>query len=120
MKFFKTLKSVFAKSVTYVKSSVTYVKSLFTKKTAVGVGLMAVTGLAVASTDGAEFQSTYTMIKGWTTGYLGRAIAIASVLMGAGIGMAKSTIMPAAMGIAFALALTVGPSVVDGMMTAII
>lgn len=73
-----------------------------------------------AGTTGPEFLAFYTMIMDWVTGYLGRAIAIGAFLIGALTGFVKSTVMPALIGFAFALLFTVGPSVINNMLSATI
>lgn len=77
-------------------------------------------GVVTAGTTGVEFQSFFQLMLDWTTGYLGKAIALAAFLFGAGIGMAKQNVVPAIIGIAFAIVFTVGPNVINGMMTAIV
>ena len=75
---------------------------------------------ATAGTTGTEFQGLHTMLTGWANGYLGKALAIAAFLFGAGYGVAKQTIVPAILGIVFALVFAIGPGVIDGMLTATI
>lgn len=82
---------------------------------------LAIVGVAAqAGTTGAEFQSFYNLMNNWTSGFLGKGIAIAAFLIGAGMGVAKQTILPAVLGILFAIVFTVGPNVINGMMTAVI
>lgn len=90
-------------------------RSLFT-----GLALMAAATLATAGTTGAEFGNLYNLLLGWTEGFLGKALAFAAFLFGAGFGVAKQTIVPAVMGIVFALVFAVGPGVIQGMMTAVV
>lgn len=87
--------------------------------TALVVGLAGVQ-MAQAGTTGSEFYAFYNMMIAWTGGYLGKGIALAAFLLGAGMGVAKSTILPAIIGLVFAVVFTVGPSVITGMMTATI
>ena len=58
---------------------------------------------AFAGTTGSEFTGLYNLVKGWSEGYLGRTLAIAAFLVGAIVGFAKSTAMPALVGIIFAV-----------------
>ena len=81
---------------------------------------LGVTTAAQAGNTGVEFQALYQMVFDWTTGYLGKAIAIGAFLVGAFVGFAKSTIMPALVGIGFALLFTIGPTIITNMMTATI
>lgn len=77
-------------------------------------------GSALAGSTGNEFAAMYNMLLGWATGYLGKAMAIAAFLFGAGFGVAKQTILPAVLGIVFALVFAVGPGIINGMLTALI
>lgn len=85
-----------------------------------GTLLAATITSAHAGTTGAEFLNLFNMISGWATGYLGKALAIGAFLVGAIVGFAKSTAMPALIGIVFAILFSVGPGVITGMMTATI
>ena len=49
---------------------------------------------AFAGTTGAEIQTLYTTLLNWVTGYLGKAIAVVAFILGAGIGMARSSLIP--------------------------
>ncbi len=96
------------------------IKNPAVRKSALLVGLMALAGAASASTEGTEFQDLYDMLVGWSEGYLGKALAIAAFLTGAIVGFAKSTAMPALVGVVFAVVFSIGPGVISGMMTAVI
>jgi conjugal transfer pilus assembly protein TraA len=91
------------------------------KSNLVKVGMaMAIFAMAVgvnAGTTGVEFQALFTLIDGWVSGYLGKALALGAFLIGAMVGMAKSTVMPALVGLGFAIVFSVGPGVITGMMT---
>lgn len=86
----------------------------------VGVVLLLAAGSASAGTTGAEFQSMYTTLLNWVTGYLGKSIAIAAFILGAGIGIARSSPIPALVGVVFALFMIYVPTIIDGIMTAVI
>ena len=73
---------------------------------------------AFAGTTGTEFQSMYTTLLNWATGYLGRAIAIAAFILGAGIGVARSSPIPALVGVVFALFMVYVPTIIDSIITA--
>lgn len=75
---------------------------------------------AFAGTSGTEFQGLYNLIKGWSEGYLGRTLAVAAFLVGAIVGFAKSTAMPALIGIIFAVLFAIGPGIIDGIASALI
>lgn len=86
----------------------------------IGVLMLAVLvpSLVHAATTGAQFQTMYTELFGWAQGYLGKTIAIAAFLIGAGIGAARSNPIPAIGGLVFALFMAFGPTVIDGIATA--
>ena len=75
---------------------------------------------AFAGTTGTEFTGLYNLVKGWSEGYLGRTLAIAAFLVGAIVGFAKSTAMPALVGIIFAVLFAIGPGIIDGIASALI
>jgi conjugal transfer pilus assembly protein TraA len=77
-------------------------------------------GSAFAGTTGSEFQSMYTTLLNWATGYLGKAIAVAAFILGAGIGVARSSPIPALGGVVFALFMVYVPTIIDSIMTATI
>ena len=77
-------------------------------------------GSALAGTTGAEFQTMYTTLLNWVTGFLGKSIAIAAFILGAGIGIARSSPIPALVGVVFALFMVYVPNIIDGIMTAVI
>ena len=73
---------------------------------------------ALAGTTGDEFQTMYTTLLNWATGYLGKAIAIAAFILGAGVGIARSSPIPALAGVVFALFMVYVPTIIDTIMTA--
>lgn len=75
---------------------------------------------AVAGTTGTEFQTMYTTLLEWATGFLGKSIAIAAFILGAGIGIARSSPIPALVGVVFALFMVYVPTIIDSIMTAVI
>ncbi len=75
---------------------------------------------AFAGTTGTEFQTMYTTLLNWATGYLGKAIAVAAFILGAGIGVARSSPIPALVGVVFALFMVYVPNIIDSIMTATI
>ena len=84
------------------------------------MGILALPVLAVAGTTGTEFLALYTWINGIATGYGGRAIAIASVVIGALLSVAKGNPIPILVGVGFAIFLQYVPTIVNGIMTATI
>lgn len=91
--------------------------------TALLLGIAAATLLAagaIAGTGGTEFTALETLVTGWTTGALGRALAIIAILVGAGIGIMRGGVMAMIGGIGIAVALSVAVGVVGGILTATI
>jgi conjugal transfer pilus assembly protein TraA len=77
-------------------------------------------GVAMAGTSGPEFQQLFNIMIGWANGFLGKALSIAAFIIGAGMGIAKSTLMPAVVGIGFALMFAVGPNIISGIITGLV
>ncbi len=84
------------------------------------LGSMFIAGTAVAGVTGPEFLPLHTLLSGWAGGYLGKAIAIASFLLGAGFAAAKQNLVPAVFGLLVAIVFLVGPGIIDNMLTAVI
>lgn len=82
------------------------------------LGLMSAS--AFAGTTGTEFQELYELVHDWATGYLGRAIALIFLLVGLGMGIVRGSIMGAVGCLAAAMCLLIAPSVVEGILTAVI
>jgi len=88
--------------------------------TALTIILTLAAGSALAGTTGTEFQTMYTTLLNWATGYLGKSIAIAAFILGAGIGIARSSPIPALAGVVFALFMVYVPTIIDSIMTAVV
>jgi conjugal transfer pilus assembly protein TraA len=88
------------------------------------VGALVVLGLVggsvMAGTSDPEFGNLFNKLNTWATGYLGKALSIAAFILGAGMGIAKSTVMPAIMGLVFALMFSVGPGIISSTVSAVI
>ena len=82
--------------------------------------LLAAAGTVFAGTTGTEFQTMHTTLLNWVSGFLGKSIAIAAFILGAGVGIARSSPIPALVGVVFALFMVYVPSIIDGIMTATI
>ena len=65
-------------------------------------------------------DDVYTTLLNWATGFLGKSIAIAAFILGAGIGIARSSPIPALAGVVFALFMVYVPTIIDSIMTAVI
>lgn len=94
----------------------------FSRSAVLFTALLAVTAAApaFAGTTGTEFQTMYTTLLNWVNGYLGKSIAIAAFILGAGVGIARSSPIPALVGVVFALFMVYVPTIIDGIMTAVI
>lgn len=75
------------------------------------------TEAALAGTTGTEFQDIYTKIKGWSTGYLGRLLALSTFVIGLGTSIVRQTLFPALTGIGVALVVSLGPALIEGIAT---
>lgn len=87
---------------------------------AVGAGLLLGTEMAMAAKTGTEFKKFADMVKGWSEGYLGMALALTAFLIGMAVGLMKQTVMPAIVGLGVALFATMGPGIIMSMFTAVI
>ena len=84
------------------------------------LSLTAVSSAALASQTGSEFSMLYDIVYNWSTGYLGRSIALIFLLVGLGVGVIRGSIMGAVGCVAAAICLVVAPEVVEGILTAVI
>ncbi|MBU2959153.1 TraA family conjugative transfer protein [Paracoccus sp. 1_MG-2023] len=85
------------------------------------VSAVAVIGLqatAHAGTTGTEFQAAYTMLTEWINGYFGRALAIAFLLVGLFMGIARQNLMACGVSIAVAFGLIITPTILDNVLSA--
>ena len=85
---------------------------------AVALVLMVAGGLAVAGTGGTEFDTIYQTLLGWLQGTLGKIIALTALAVGLTIGIMRQSIMAVVVGVAMAMALYYGPTVIDGVVAA--
>lgn len=72
---------------------------------------------ANAATGGGEFQKLYELIAGWAQGYLGRAIAVAFVIVGLLTGLVRGSVIGAVTAIGAAVALLMLPTIIDAIFT---
>ena len=72
---------------------------------------------AMAGTTGSEFQNIYNMVVDWTSGYLGKTIALGAFLAGMGIGIVRQSMMAVVTGIGGGLAVAYMPDVINGIVT---
>ncbi len=71
----------------------------------------------LAGTTGTEFKNIYTKVKDWSTGYLGRLLALCTFIIGLGASIMRQTLFPALTGIGVALVVSLGPALIEGIAT---
>lgn len=64
-----------------------------------------------------DFNQLYSQLLAWTTGTLGKSIALIFLLIGLGLGAVRGSILGAVTCLAAALALVVAPDIVDAIFT---
>jgi conjugal transfer pilus assembly protein TraA len=74
----------------------------------------------MAGTGGTEFNDIYTLLVGWTQGTLGKIIALGMFMVGLSAGIVNQSIVSVVVGIGGALALYYGPTVISGVVTALV
>ena len=92
-------------------------KSLFNRACMALVMASSTTTVWAAGHD-QDFNQLYTQLLAWTTGSLGKSIALIFLLIGLSIGAVRGSILGAVTCIAAALALVVAPDIVDAIFTA--
>lgn len=76
---------------------------------------------AGTATGGQEhFADLYSMLKAWSTVTLGKSIALMFLLVGLGVGVIRGSIMGAVGCVAAAMALFIGPQIIEQIFTALI
>jgi conjugal transfer pilus assembly protein TraA len=75
--------------------------------------------MASASTD-TDFQTIVTLLTSWSTGTLGKTLAIGMFVVGIAAGVVRQSLMAAVAGVAGALVLNYGPGVIDSIFGALI
>lgn len=78
------------------------------------------TAAAHAGSTGTEFQDAYELLTGWVNGFLGRALAIAFLLVGLFMGIARQNLLACGVAIAAAFGLLITPTVLDNILSATI
>ena len=98
-------------------------KALFTNKAVVASAVAAAALLstdAMAGTGGTEFDDIYTLLVGWTQGTLGKIIALGMFMVGLSAGIINQSVVAVVVGIGGALALYYGPTVISGVVSALV
>lgn len=73
--------------------------------------------VAFAANGDTDFQDLYNMLQSWAQGTLGRSIALMFLLVGLGVGVVRGSIMGAVGCLAAAMALFIGPQIIDNIFT---
>lgn len=79
--------------------------------------LLLVSSVAVAGSQGAEFDQMYQMVRGWIEGTMGKLFAVAAFAVGMGIGIVKQSIMALVVGIGMAVVCAYAPAILDAIFT---
>lgn len=88
--------------------------------TAMLISVDASAGTTAATSSDMAFKDIYEAIKDWTTGWFGRTIALALILVGMAMGVVKQSVMAAVPGMAAGLILSVAPGVVENILGAVV
>ena len=88
------------------------------KEFIVAAMLTAVAVSVSAGNGGQEFTEVYDMLVEWSTGTLGKIIALAALIVGIGFGLVRQSVIAAVIGVSMALVLNFGPTVIDGILVA--
>lgn len=115
------MKDLFKKSQAYLERKCKEALTRENFKLAVVLAVLLtfiMTRRAMAGTTGAEFQNIYTMVVDWTSGYLGKTIALGAFLAGMGIGIVRQSLMAVVSGIGAGLAVAYMPEIMNGIVTA--
>ncbi len=73
---------------------------------------------ALAGAGGDEFTAVYDTITEWVEGPLGRIIAVALVIVGLFVGIARQSLMAFGVGVGSALGVANAPTIIDNIVTA--
>ncbi len=91
-----------------------------TLKSLLGCALFLGASAAFAANGDTDFQDLYTKLEGWSQGTLGRSISLMFLLVGLGVGVIRGSIMGAVVCVAAAMALFIGPQIIDNIFTGLI
>ena len=74
----------------------------------------------LAGTDGSDFDDIWTKLAAWSQGSLGKVIAMGAFIVGLAIGVIQQTVMAVVVGVAMALSLYYGPTIIGSVVSALI
>ncbi len=80
--------------------------------------LILVPATSMAGTTGTEFQTLYTLLTGWMTGFLGRVVAVIFIIIGVIAGAARQSIMGFVLGVSAGVGMFLAPAIIDNVVTA--
>lgn len=92
-------------------------KSKSVMKTAVFAIIAMLAVPAMASTANTDFDAVFTTLKDWVEGSLGRVLAIAMIVIGITMGVARQSILAFAIGIAAGLGLYTAPTIIESIVS---
>jgi conjugal transfer pilus assembly protein TraA len=103
-------------------SMIAKIKSSNAGSTALALGICTVlaAGTAVAGSSDTEFEMLYDRLSNWSQGYLGKSISLMFLLVGLGVGVIRNSILGAIVCVAAAMALFIGPMIIDQIVTGVI
>lgn len=81
-------------------------------------GLMSPEAFAASGSD--DFSDLWDMLEGWSQGSLGKSISLMFLLVGLGVGVVRGSIIGAVGCVAAAIALFLGPQIVETIFSAVI
>ncbi len=91
-----------------------------TLKTVGACALFFAASAAFAANGDTDFQDLYTKLQSWSQGTLGRSISLMFLLVGLGVGVIRGSIMGAVVCVAAAMALFIGPDIIDNIFIGLI
>jgi len=89
----------------------------------IGLGLVAIMSMAIeaqAGTTGLVFQTAYSTLTGWLTGYGGKIFAVLAFFIGLGVAAWTKSLLPPLLGIGIAFLVAYGVTIINGVATATI
>lgn len=91
---------------------------MLTKKhTLIATAVILAGGAAYAGSSGTEFNAAVTTLTDWLTGGLGKAVALAFLAVGLFMGIARQSLMSAAVSVGCAFAVIIGPGILDSVVS---
>ncbi len=83
------------------------------------LALVALRTLAAHAGTDTTFDDLNTLIQGWTTGSLGKALSLVALLLGIGVAAARQSFAALFAGVGVAAASSIGPTVLSTVITAV-